>query len=430
MGIRIDDVLTLVKENDGFVVKNKTIYIENDIIAGLDTVPEGFVADTVISGKDKLAIPGLINCHTHSYMTLFRNCADDLSFMDWLFNNILPLEDKMQDIDAYYGASLAMIEMIKSGTTCFADMHMNINETSRAAAEIGMRGVISRGLTGGNGDDGGERRLKQAREEMERWKAEPLLTFMLAPHAPYTCDAAYLKQVKEESERLGVGLNIHLSESLDEYQKIKKQTGRTPVEYIYSLGLFERPTLAAHCVQLTGNDMEIMKKMNVSVVTNPASNMKLGNGFAPVPELNEKGINVCIGTDGAASNNSLNLFQETRLITLIHKGYRKDSKVLGAQDALRFATENGARALGLKGKTGSIQTGYKADIALLDMNVPQFRPANNPVSALAYSANGSEVDTVIIDGKIVMKNREMLTVDEEKIYFETTAIARRYGICK
>ena len=271
-------------------------------------------------------------------------------------------------------------------------------------------------------------RLRQAFEERDAARDCERLSFMLGPHAPYTCDDAYMRIVSEEAKKNRMGIHVHLSESENEISQIKEKYGMSPIEMADRNGLFDVPAIAAHCVQITESDMDILKARNVSVVTNPASNMKLGNGFAPVPDMLEKGINVCLGTDGAASNNSLNLFHELSLLTLIHKGVRKTPQCVSAQEGFRIATLNGARALGLEKETGSLEEGKKADIAILDLNTPSLTPRNNLLAGLSYSANGSEVDTVIIDGKITMEGRKVLTLDEKLVYQKVNEIITRMGI--
>ena len=416
-GILIKDALALI---DGKIDRH-SIYITDDKISGIDKEPAGFAKDTLIDGGKFLVIPGLINAHTHSYMAPLRNIADDMPFMDWLLKGVQPVEDKMSGEDAYYGAMLAIIEMIMCGTTTFNDMQMHIHQTTRAVKESGMRAVISRGLVG-SAYDRNDVRIKEALEEMEDGKDCDRLSFMLGPHAPYSCGPDYLRCVADIAKEKGLGIHIHLAESLTEIENLKKEHNCTAIEYAQKAGCFEVPAIAAHCVNVTDKDIEIMKENNVSVVTNPASNMKLGNGFAPVPKFLDAGINVAIGTDGAASNNSLNLFHEISLLTLIHKGVSKDPVCIGAADAMKIATENGAKALGLEGVTGKIAKGYKADLALLNLDTPSMIPYNNMISSLAYSANGSEVDTVIIDGKIVMQDREIKTIDTEKVFFEAKKI--------
>lgn len=430
MGIVLKNILAVVPLQGEDKVVEKTIYIENDRITGIDIKPEGFQEDKVIEGKDRLVIPGLINAHTHSYMTPLRNVADDLSFMDWLFGTISPLEDQYRKEDAYWGANLAILEMMRSGTTCFSDMQMHINQTTEAVRESGMRAVIGRGLVGSGNNEAGSSRLAEALEEMNRFKDCDRISFRLAPHAPYTCDSEYIKIVTEKARENNLGIHIHLAESRTEIENLQKELSCTPIEWARNSGLFERPVVAAHCVHLTENDMDILKEYNVSIVTNPASNMKLGNGFAPVPRMLEKGINVCLGTDGAASNNSLNMFHEMSLLTLIHKGVKEDPQCISAKEGFRMATINGARALSLEQETGTIEVGKKADLAILNLNTPSLTPRNNLIAGLCYSANGSEVETVIVNGQITMENRSMLTMDEERIYFEIGKICERFGLDK
>jgi 5-methylthioadenosine/S-adenosylhomocysteine deaminase len=430
MGIVLRNILALLPEGEKDEIRETSIYIEGNKIAAIGEEPSGFQADKVIDGRDKLVIPGLINCHTHSYMAFMRNVADDLSFMDWLFGTIDPIEQQMTDEDTYWGACLAIIEMMKSGTTCFNDMQMNIHQTTRAVKESGMRAVISRGLVGSGNDEAGQMRLRQAYEERDRARDCDRLTFMLGPHAPYTCDEDYLRIVAEEAKKNRMRIHVHLSESVSEIEQIQEKYGCTPIELAERTGLFDCGAVAAHCVQITDRDMDILKAKNVSVVTNPASNMKLGNGFAPVGKMLEKGINVCLGTDGAASNNSLNMFHELNLLTLIHKGVNQTPQCVSAREGLRIATINGAKALGLEKETGSIEAGKKADLAILDLKTPSLTPRNNLIAGLSYSANGSEVDTVIIDGKITMENRRLLTLDEELVYNKVNEIIVCMGLDK
>ena len=430
MGILIENALVILPEGAEDVIRETSLYIEGDKIAGIGDMPAGFTADKVIDGTDKLVIPGLINCHTHSYMSFMRNVADDLSFMDWLFGTIDPIEQQMTDEDTYWGANLAIIEMMKSGTTCFNDMQMNIHQTTRAVKESGMRAVICRGLVGSGNDEAGQSRLRQAYEERDAAKDCDRLTFKLGPHAPYTCDDEFLKIVAAEAKKENMGIHVHLSESESEISQIQEKYGCTPIALAEKCGIFDVPAIAAHCVQVTDEDIAILKRKNVSVVTNPASNMKLGNGFAPIAKMLDAGINVCLGTDGAASNNCLNLFHELSLLTLIHKGTGKTPQCVSAKEGFRIATINGAKALGLEKEIGSIEAGKKADLAILDLNTPSLTPRNNLIAGLSYSANGSEVDTVIINGQITMENRKILTVDEKLVYGKIQDIIVRMGLDK
>ena len=418
MNIQIQNPLVLLTEENGFELQVRNLYIEGGRITAIGNAPEGFLADRVLDGTDRLVIPGLINCHTHNYMTGFRNLADDVPFQEWLFERVMPKEDRMSGEDAYWAATLGIMEMLRSGTTCFHDMQMHIHQTSRAVAESGIRACIGRGLSGTAEDEGGARRLREAAEEIDRWQGHSRMTFAIAPHAPYTCDAAYLRQAAAEAVKRQLHLHIHLSESRYEVEQMRAETGMSPIAYAKSLGLFEVPAVAAHCVHVDEEDIRILADCGVSVATNPASNMKLGNGFAPVPKMLEAGVNLCIGTDGAASNNALNLFREMGLLVLIHKGAAQSAVAVSASEALKMATINGAKALGLEQEIGSIAAGMKADLALLDLNRPQLQPKNNLVSSLAYSANGSEVETVLVDGEIVMEKRRFTKIDEERVLHE------------
>ena len=425
MGILIKNALTILPDGDRHAVGRHDLYLEGTDIAGIDEAPADFVATETIDGARRLAIPGLINAHTHTYMSMMRNVADDLSFADWLFGTVEPIEDRLEPEDAYWASLLGQMEMIRSGTTCFNDQQMHIGQTTRAVVESGMRAVICRGLVGGEYDLN-ERRIREALQERDTFADCDRLTFRLGPHAPYSCGPDYLRGVADLAQREGMGIHIHIAESQTESDNMWEQYHCTPVEYVRDAGIFAVPTIAAHCIRVNESDRAILAENHVSVVTNPASNMKLGNGFAPVPELMAAGINVCLGTDGAASNNAQNMFREMGLLALIHKGTHDTPQCISAEETLAMATRNGAKALGLP--TGSIEVGKKADLALLDLDAPSLTPLNNPVAALAYSANGSEVTDVIIDGRIVLRNRELTTIDEERVRHEIARICTRLGL--
>ena len=425
MGTIIANTLAILPDGTGHAAGRHDIFIEGSDIVGIDETPEGFSADEVIDGSRRLTIPGLINAHTHTYMSMMRNVADDLSFTDWLFGTIEPIEDRMEPEDAYWASLLGQIEMIKSGTTCFNDMQMHIGQTTRAVRESGMRAVICRGLVGSDYDRS-DYRLAEALQERDDFADCSRLTFRLGPHAPYSCGPDYLRGVAEVAKREGMGIHIHIAESQTETDNMWADHHCTPVEYVRDAGIFDVPTIAAHCIRVSESDRAILAEHGVSVVTNPASNMKLGNGFAPVPELVEAGVNVCLGTDGAASNNAQNMFHEMSLLALIHKGTHDVPQCVSADETLAMATRNASRALDLP--TGSIEVGKKADLVLLDLDAPSLTPLNNAVAALSYSANGSEVTDVIIDGKVVLQDRTLLTIDEERVRHEIARICTRLGL--
>ena len=406
----------------------RDIYIVGDRIAGIDHRPEGFAADETIDGSHRLLMPGLVNAHTHAYMSVFRNYADDLPFDVWLFEKIDPLEGRMTAEQAYWGNLLSITEMIRTGTTGFVDMQMFPRMAVKACADSGMRALISRGLVGSDRrDEGAIRRLNEAFDEMAYAESLPgtQVRFALGPHAIYTCGGDLLRYVGELAKEKELPVNIHLAETRNEFDTCMKEHGMTPAAYIQSLGLLDGQAILAHCVYLADEDYDILNEAGISVVTNPASNMKLGNGFAPVPRMLREGVCVCLGTDGAASNNALNMFRELNLMTLAQKGAEKDTLVLTAEETLRIAVENGYRAIGMA-DAGRVEEGAVADLILLDEEAPNFQPKHNRKAALAYSATGYEVTDTIVNGRILMKNRELLTIDEERVYYEIEKAVRGF----
>ena len=424
MNIKIENALAVINDEKKYEIKKTDIFIKDGLIAGIGSIESGFKADKTIDGTDKLVIPGLVNSHTHSYMSVFRNMADDLAFHDWLFKNIMPREDILTSEDAYWGAMLACIEMIKTGTTSFLDMHIFKNVTAKAANDCGMRGVISKCINGnGRTDKSTMQKISDAVEEIEQWKDNDRISFMIAPHAIYTCSTDCLELTIEKAKEYGISLHTHLSETRLEVSEAKEKYNMTPVKYLDSLGFFDVNTVAAHCVHLEDCDFEILRNKRVNVALNPISNMKLGNGFAPVQKMLDYGINICMGTDSAASNNSLNLFSDMNHTALIHKGTAENAQSVTAFDVYKAATMNSARALKINSE--QIEIGKNADLAILDLNCPQMRPKNNIMAALSYSANGSEVDTVIVAGKVIMENKKLLNVDENEVYKKVEEIAER-----
>ena len=406
-------------------IAETNVAVEGDRILAVGELPQGFVPDTTVEGKDRLLLPGLVNAHTHTYMTMFRGCADDLPFAEWLNGHIDPLEERMTAEDCYWATLLGNMEMILSGTTASIDMFIYTETASRAAEECGFRTVLTRGLTG---PEGGERRLREFFTEYEAWKGRcPRVTFALGPHAPYSCSEDYLRQVADLAKEHGLGLHIHVSESLFEQETIRKQYGCTPAALLDRCGILGEKTLAAHGVYLSDEDIALFRARGVSVVTNPVSNLKLGNGIAPVPGLLRAGVNVALGTDGAASNNALNLFRELSFVTLLHKGVTGDTTAVPAAEALKMATVNGARALGLEG-CGEIKAGAKADLTVLDIDKPWLRPWIDLRSSLVYCARGDEVTDVMVDGRFLLRKGELTTIDRERVLFEVDRTCKRLGL--
>ena len=378
----------------------------------------------VIDGRGKFATPGLINAHTHASMTLLRSYSDDKALMDWLNKDIWPIEAKMTRHDIYWGAALAAVEMIKSGTTAFADMYgPNMEEVAKVVDESGLRGSLSRGLIS---FADGDKKLSENVELYKNWHgaANGRITVMFGPHAIYTCPPDYLRKVAAEAEKLGAEIHMHMNETQDEINDCLKNYGKRPFEVVNETGLFDTGTLAAHCVWLSDEEIDIIKAKKIRVAHNPGSNMKLASGIAPVSKLLAEGVTVALGTDGASSNNNLDMLEEVRLAALLAKVESMNPLSVPAAQALQMATEFGTKAIGLN-KVGRLEVGYKADIVLWDMSGVEWQPNYNPVSLLVYSANSASVDTVIVDGQILMQGRELKTLDEEKILAEFTACANR-----
>ncbi len=401
------------------------ILIEGDHIAALGEVSEALSAGAeVLDGRHTLAMPGLVNAHTHAAMTLLRSYADDMELMSWLNEKIWPAEARFDNACIYWGTSLAALEMIRSGTTTFADMYDSMHEVARVTAESGLRANLSRGLIAVSDPEGKNIEKNVRLYEKFHNTAEGRIRVYFGPHSPYTCPPAYLEKIVQAARDCHTGLHVHLAETQDELRQIREGYGKTPAEYFCDLGVFDLPTLAAHCVYLTDGDVEILRAHNVSVVHNPSSNLKLASGIADLPRYQKAGLNVALGTDGASSNNSLNLFKEMTICSFVQKATAMDPTVFPAEAILQMATVHGARALGWAQEIGTLEVGKKADLILLDIDQPHFAPWNNPVSDLVYSAQGSDVKTSIVNGRILMKNREMLTLDTEKILAESARIAR------
>jgi len=419
--IKNSKILTMA-ENTAELI-NGDILIEGQYIKAMGHVGEYGPEAQVINGENCLALPGLINCHTHAAMTLLRGYADDMELMPWLEEIIWPREAKLGAEHVYWGSMLAILEMLKSGTTTFADMYFFMDDVARAVEESGIRAILARGMVGFN--DKANTTLKESKEFIKSWqnKGNGRIKCILGPHAPYTCPPDYLTKVVEMAHDLGVGIHIHLAETKQEFTDIMKQYGKTPIKHVYDLGLFEVPVLAAHCVHLTEEDIQILREKATGVAHNPTSNMKLASGTAPIPRLLEAGVKVGIGTDGTASNNNLNMFEEMHIASLLHKVSWGNPTLLPAYQVLQMGTVKGAEAVNLAQEIGTLEVGKKADVILIDLEQPHLYPCHEPAANLIYSAQGSDVKTSIIDGQIIMKDRQVLTMDEEKVMFE----ARRYA---
>lgn len=421
MNFKIINGKLLISENGKINIVEKDLYVNGNT---LSFAPLKGTAYETVDAKDRLVMPGLINMHTHVYMSVLRNYADDVDFGEWLFNRCMPVEDKLPVEAAYWTNLLGFMEMIKTGTTSYVDMHMYRCQSAKAAKDAGMRGFIGRGLVGEDLYTDGMKRFQEALDEKEEYECDTL-KFILSPHAIYSASPKLMKQVVEESKKRGMLHQTHLSEGVTEVEDCLKKYGKTPVALLDEIGFLDNETILAHCVQMRDDDMDIIRKAGATVVTNPASNAKLGNGFAPICAMKDKGINVAVGTDGCASNNTLNMFREMGILSIFHKGLEKDSTAMPSEYVVNAATVNAAKALH-EDDLGVIKEGAKADIIFVDLKTPSMFPNNNIVSSLCYSANGSEVRSVMINGQFVMKDNILLTIDEERVYSEVEKIVKKY----
>lgn len=383
----------------------------------------GMRAEVKINAKGKVAMPGLINCHTHVPMALFRGLAEDLPLSVWLKDVIWPLELKLKPEDIYVGALLGCLEMVKSGTTCFADMYFNEDSVAKAVDESGLRGVLAEGIIEAGDRELGETMLKRGVGFAERFRERGRVVAMLGPHATYSCSPELLTKVMEEALRLGVRVHIHLAESKDMSDEVMKKHGCSEVEFLERVGFLNGRVLAAHCVNISDVDGRILSKHDVNAVHVPISNMKLGLGVANVKGLIDLGVNVALGTDGPASSNSLDMFETMKVAALLQKLTHLNPRVLPAHEVLKMATVNGARALGLEKHIGSLEVGKIADIILVNFSKPHLKPAHNICANLVYSARGCDVDTVIVDGRIVMEDRTVKTLDEQAVMMKAEKTA-------
>ncbi|MCK4390379.1 MAG: amidohydrolase [Desulfobacterales bacterium] len=414
--IRNGTILTMDRENS--ILENGFLCIRGDTISHIGADYErSFEATRSIDARGGLILPGLVNGHTHAAMSLFRGLADDLPLMDWLNNYIFPVESKMDADFVFTGALLACAEMIMSGTTTFCDMYLFEEEVARAAREAGMRCLVGEVLYDFPSPNYGplKKGFEYTESLIQRWQDDPLVSIAVEPHSLYTCSPDLLTTANELALNYNVPLIIHVAETLNEIAKVKEKYGKTAVEHLHSLGLLGPHLIADHCVHVDETEIKKMAEHGVRVIDNPESNMKLASGIAPVPEMLARDMTVGLGTDGCASNNNLDLFTEMDTAAKIHKIQTMDPTVMDAVTVLRMATIEGAKALGLQDLTGSLEPGKKADVILLNTHKPHLTPMYNPASHLVYAARGSDVTTSIINGKVIMEDRKLLSIDVDEI---------------
>lgn len=429
----IDFIITggkaLLLDSKNTCLDQASVAINADEIVAVgltEQIAKRYRARKTITVQDSLIMPGFVNCHTHAAMTCFRGIADDLELMDWLNNYIFPAEARNVNKElAYWGALLAAVEMIKSGTTTFCDMYIFEDEAARAAKTAGLRCLVGEVLFDfpspnfKTPDEG----LAYTRTLIEKWTDDPLINIIVEPHALYTCSHSLLIEAKKLADNYHVPLGFHLLENAAEKKQLEEKFGKGAVSFLKDIGYLNERMIAFHCVYLSEEDIRMFADHGCKAGHNPASNMKLASGVAPIPDMIEAGITIGLGTDGCASNNNLDMIKEMSTAAKLHKVARLDPTVMDARTVVRMATIEGAKTLGMEKTIGSLEAGKKADIIIIGLNEPHLTPLYNEYSHLVYAMSGADVDTVLINGKIVMENRILLTINEEEVMQKVREIA-------
>jgi 5-methylthioadenosine/S-adenosylhomocysteine deaminase len=427
-------VLAMDEEFHQYAPGAVAILGENILAVGpAEEINKVYTANDTVDCGGKILMPGLINAHTHAAMTLLRGLADDLRLDVWLMGYMMPVEREFVSPEfVWLGTSLACAEFIRSGVTTFCDMYYFEEDVAKATAEAGLRAVCAQTVLKFPSPDADswEDSLALARGFIERWKDHPLVVPSVAPHAPYTCTAEILRATADLAVEFDVPLHTHLAETALERENMRNEQGMPVIPYVKKQGLFEAKVIAAHCVHIDLGEMRTMQRAGTGVVHNPSSNLKLASGFAPVPQMLEVGLNVGIGTDGAASNNDLDMFEEVRLASFIAKAVSNDPTTLPAPQALALATRIGAKALHIGHLTGSLEPGKRADLILVDSSPlhssPRFqREPNNAYAQLVYASKSTDVSDVMVNGRWLMRERRLLTLDETGLLAQAREIARQ-----
>ena len=402
-----------LRKTDILIEENKIIKIEENI--------EQADAET-IDAKEKVVMPGFVNTHTHLAMSIFRGYKDDQKLMDWLENAIFPVEDKLRPDDIYWNSFLSCIELIKTGTTTFNDMYFRMDKTIEAVEESGLRGVIAWSIT----DTSIKDKITRTREYHEKYNHEnSRIKVYVSAHAPYSCSPDTIQLCVDLAKELNTGIHIHLSETLQEDKIIKKKYNKTGTEYLKDLHVFDVPVVLAHGIYISDSDLEILKNIKGGISHNPISNCKLSSGICNVGKLRKNGINVGLGTDGIGSTTTLDMFEEMKTAAYLQKVNTMDPTAIKAYDLLKMATIEGARVLGLEDEIGTVEVGKKADLIFINTNKTHLYPENDLCTNLVYSANGADVDTVMVEGKVLMQNRKLLNINEKHVKKNIAKVVKR-----
>ena len=405
-------------------IEKKDILIENNIIKKIEKdIDKDIEVDERINAKNMLVMPGLINTHTHLAMSIFRGYKTDKKLMDWLENAIFPVEDKLKPEDIYWNSYLSCLEMIKSGTTTCNDMYLGMNKTVEAINDTGLRAVVAWCIK----DDSIKDKVEQTREYAKRYNTDEngKIRIYVSADAPHTCNPDTIKLCVDLAKELNTGLHIHLAETIDEETKIKSRYDKRSTEYLNDLDVFDVPVVLAHGIYVSDSDIEILKKIKGGISHNPISNCKLSSGICDVVKLRKNGINIGLGTDGIGSTTTMDMFEEMKTAAYLQKVNTMEPSSISAYDILKMATIEGAKVLGMENEIGSLEPGKKADMIFIKTDKLHMCPANDVCANLVYSSNGADVESVMIDGKVIMQNRKMLNLDEKQVMRQVKKIAKR-----
>ena len=431
----IDGQFVVTMDASDNIIENGAIAIDDGVIVAIgsgEDIHSQYSAAQTLDGDNRVVLPGLVNGHSHAAMTILRGVADDLALMDWLINYIFPAE--VQFVDAEFvriGTELACWEMIRGGTTTFVDMYYYPDTIADVVDKCGMRAMISTTVIDQRSPDAENAAdaLRKGSDYIRRWKGRnSRITPIFGPHANYTLNAEQLQATRQAAIELGVPISIHMSESLFELQYSKDTFGMTSIIMFESIGFFDGPTIAAHVVWPTEAEIKILAERQVGVIHNPTSNMKIASGISPVTDMLAAGVRVGLGTDGAASNNDLDMWEEMRLAVFLQKVEQMNPEVLSANTVLRMATIGGATAIGLGDSIGSLEVGKRADIIQVGFDDVHHVPTYDVVSHLVYVTDEQDVDSVIVDGKILMRDGQLLTIDTKRVATEARALAAEIRI--
>ena len=402
-----------IKEKDILIEGNKIVEISDKINTEVEKV---------IDCNKNIVMPGLINTHTHLAMSIFKGYKDDRCLMDWLNNAIWPVEDKFVEEDFYWNSYASCLELLRTGTTTCNDMYFGMRNVVKAIEDVGIRAVVSWCITDNSIGNKPEETIEYSQKyNNQNSKIKVYTSF----HAPYTCNPDTIKLVVELAKKLNTGIHIHLSETLDEENQIKDRYGKTATEYLSDLGVFELPVILAHGIYFNKSDLEIIKNIKGGVSHNPISNCKLASGICDVISLRKKGLRVGLGTDGSGSTSTLDLFEEMKATAFLQKIKNLNPEAIDAYNILKMSTIEGAEVLGLQDEIGTIEVGKKADIIVIDTSSLKFVPENDIASLLVYVANGNDVITTIVDGKVLMENKRFLFSDENVVKEQVNKNAKR-----